>query len=181
MKVGNFMTTQVVTVHPDSLIGGAARLMMDCKISGLPVVDTGGRVVGMVTEHDLLRRIRNGTGSPRPHWLQLIVERGDAIADQSAHLSEAKVEEVMTRDPVTVTEATPIGEACRLIEERGFKRLPVVRDGKLVGIISRGDLVRALAVAVRMVGDARHRDAAAETLMTDLQRQSLLHRARSRN
>jgi CBS domain-containing protein len=178
MKVGNFMTTQVITVYPDSLIGGAARLMMDCKISGLPVVDTDGHVVGMVTEHDLLRAHPNGAGAPRPHWLQLIVERGGT--DQTARFTEAKVEEVMTRNPVTVTEATPIGEACQLIEERGFKRLPVVRDGKLVGIISRADLVRALAVAVRMVGDARHRDAAAETLMTDLQRQSLLHRARSR-
>jgi len=178
MKVGNFMTTQVVTVRPDSSIGGAARLMMDCKISGLPVVDAEGHVVGVVTEHDLLRRPANGKGS-RPHWLQLMVERGE-IADSAAQFGEAKVEAVMTREPVTVTEETPIGEACRLMEERGFKRLPVLRGGKLVGIIARADLVRALAVAVRMVSAARRRDSAAEALMTDLQRQSLLHRARTR-
>ena len=87
-------------------------------ISGLPVVDTSGRVVGIVTEHDLLRSRTNGPGSQLPLWLQLMIERAK-ITKEFARFHEANVEEVMTRDPLTVTEDTPIAEACRLIEERG--------------------------------------------------------------
>jgi CBS domain-containing protein len=174
------MTTRVVTVHPDSTIGDAARLMLDCKISGLPVVDVSGRVVGIVTEHDLLRRQTNGPGSEPPHWLQLMIERAE-ITKEFSRFYEARVEEVMTRDPLMVTEDTPIAEACRVIGDRGIKRLPVVRDGKLVGIVARADLLRALTIAVREVNHARERTARAEALMADFQREAMLRRARARS
>jgi len=180
MRVENFMTTRVVTVHPDSPVKDAARLMLEGNISGLPVTDASGHVVGIVTEHDLLRRRTNGPGSQPPHWLQLMIERAE-IANESARFHEAKVEEVMTRDPLTVTEDTPIAEACRLIEERGIKRLPVVRDGRLVGIVARADLVRALAIAARRITHADERAARAEALMTNLQVESMMRRSRSRD
>jgi CBS domain-containing protein len=173
------MSTQVVTIHAESPITEAAKLMLDHNISGLPVTDASGQVVGIVTEHDLLRRRTNGPGSRR-HWLRLMIEKAK-ITNESARFQEAKVQEVMTRNPLTVTEDTPVEEACRLVEQRAIKRLPVVRDGQLVGIVARADLVRALAIAVRRVADASERAAHAEARMADLQRQSLLHRARSRN
>jgi CBS domain-containing protein len=179
MKVGDFMTTKVVTVHPDSQVGDAARLMLERKISGLPVVDAGDHVVGIVTEHDLLRRRPDGPGSQTPHWLQLMIEPPE-IANEPARFQEAKVEEVMTGNPLTVTEDTPIEEACRLVQQRGIKRLPVVRDGRLVGVVARADLVRALGIAVNRISRADERAARAEALMASLQMESIMHRSRSR-
>jgi len=173
MKVCDFMTRRVVTVPPDTSILSAAQLMLEHKISGLPVIDDQGRVVGIVSEHDLLRR--HGNGMKRPHWLQLMI--GDAeLAGEPAGFHDRKVSEVMTRDPVTVTPASPIGEACRLIEDRGIKRLPVVQDGMLVGIIARADLMRALTSAVRIAANA---DAGVKARLAELERQFWLNRARS--
>ncbi len=180
MRVGDFMSTHVVTVRPDSPVRDAARLMLERNISGLPVVDTSGRVVGIVTEHDLLRSRTNVPGSQPPHWLQLMIERAE-IAKESARFHEAKVEEVMTRDPLTVTDDTPIAEACRLIEKLGIKRLPVVRDGHLVGVVARADLVRALGIAVVKINHADERAARAEALMASLQMESIIRRSRSRS
>ena len=176
MKVRDYMSTPVVSVRPDLTIADAARLMLDRKIGGLPVIDSTGLVVGMLTEHDLLRR---DTKSQRPHWLQLMVEPKE-VASESARLCEATVAEVMTRNPLTVTEETSIEDACRLIRERRIKRLPVVREGRLVGIITRADLICALAAAVREIGEARGRADNAERLTAEMQRQLLLHERRSR-
>jgi len=96
MKVGDFMATRVVTVHPDSSIMDAAQLMSKHHLSGLPVVDDNGHLVGIVTEHDLLRR-PIGSGSQQPYWLQLKIERA-AVAKEAVRFDEAKVKEVMTSD-----------------------------------------------------------------------------------
>src|SRR5215831_14923753 len=98
MKVGDFMSTRVVTVHSDSPIMDAAQLMLKHHFSGLPVVDDNGRVVGIVTQHDLLRRT-DQPGWQQPYWLQLMIERM-AVAKDSVHFDDAKVKEVMTSDPV---------------------------------------------------------------------------------
>ncbi len=172
------MSTRVVTVHPDSPIMDAAQLMLKHHFSGLPVVDDNGRVVGIVTEHDLLRRT-DRPGSQQPHWLQLMIERA-AVAKESVRFDEAKVKEVMTSDPLVVMEDTPIEDVCRVVDQRGIKRLPVVRDGRLVGIVSRADLVRALATAIHQLTQASEHFAAAGSLLVELQRQSMVNRARSR-
>jgi CBS domain-containing protein len=176
MEVRDFMTTQVVTIHPDSPVRDAARLMLECKISGLPVVDASDHVVGIVTEHDLLRRT-DRPGSKPPHWLQLMTEPAE-ITNESVRFQEAKVEEVMTRHPLTIMENTPIETACCLIEKSGIKRLPVVRDGRLVGIVARADLVRALGIAVERISYSNERAARAEALTTSLQMESIMHRSR---
>jgi CBS domain-containing protein len=177
MEVGDFMTTQVVTIHPDSPVRDAARLMLERKISGLPVVSASDHVVGIVTEHDLLRRLTDRPGSKPPHWLQLMTEPAE-ITTESARFLEAKVEEVMTRHPLTIMENTPIETACCLIEKRGIKRLPVVRDDRLVGIVARADLVRALGIAVERISCSNERAERAEALTASLQMESIRHRSR---
>jgi CBS domain-containing protein len=179
MEVGDFMTTEVVTIRSDSPVRDAARLMLERKISGLPVVDASNHVVGIVTEHDLLRRRADEPGAKPPHWLQLMIEPA-AITNESVRSQEAKVEEVMTRDPLTIMRETPIEEACRLITKRGVKRLPVVRDGRLVGIVARADLVRALDIAVGRISRSEERAARAEALTTSLQMESIMHGSRRR-
>jgi CBS domain-containing protein len=174
VQVKDFMTCQVVTVTPETSILDAARLMLDHKISGLPVVNDGGRVVGIISEHDLLR---DNVRTKRTHWLRLMIDRVN-LADESGRLHERKVCEVMTPDPVTITEAASLEEAGRLIEENDIKRLPVVRDDKLVGIIARADMVRAMIRAARKIKDAAKRDEIAATRLLELERQSFLHRAR---
>jgi CBS domain-containing protein len=177
MRVGDFMTARVVTVQPDSPVAEAAQLMLDKNVSGLPVIDAAGNIVGIVTEHDLLRRLANGPRSTPPHWLQFMIKRQE-MANESARFHEAKVAEVMTCNPLTITEGAPIEDACRLIEKHGFKRLPVVRDGRLVGIVARADLVRALGLAVPQISHAHERAERAEATMAELQRESILHRTR---
>jgi CBS domain-containing protein len=177
VRVEDFMTVRVVTVHPDSPIADAAQLMLDNNVSGLPVTDDVGHVVGIVTEHDLLRGRPNGSRARPPHWLQFMIKRSE-MANETARFHEAKVKEVMTHNPLTVTEDTPIAAACRIIGEHGIKRLPVVRDGRIVGIVARADLMRALGIAVRKISHADDRAARSEVMMAELQRESMLHRTR---
>ena len=178
MRVADFMTREVVTVRPDTPVLIAARQMLERKISGLPVVDDAGCVVGIVTEHDLLRGGEPARGTKRPHWLRLIIERS-GLADEAGRFHMRTVGDVMTRNPVAVTEATPLEEASRLIKEHGFKRLPVVRGRELVGIIARADLVQALTQAIRNTAEAAELDMAFKARLADLERQALLHRTRS--
>ena len=175
--VGNFMTRRVIAVTPDASIVDAAKLMLEHKISGLPVVDAARHVVGIVSEHDLLRRRESDEGKQRSHWLQLMSERA-GLADKSARFHDRKVNEVMTPNPVTVAATSSLGEACRLIEDRGIERLPVVHNGELIGIIARADLVRALAQTIESAAAARTRDVSVEERLRELEQQSLRNRAR---
>jgi CBS domain-containing protein len=148
MRVGDVMTRNVVSVRPDDTILKAARLMLQNRISGLPVVDAKGGLVGMVTEGDFLRRSEIGTERRRPKWIEFVLGPG-RIAEEYAHASGRKVEEVMTQDPVTVGEDVSLATVVELMECNRIKRLPVLRDGKVVGIISRANLVRALVSLAR--------------------------------
>ena len=147
MQVSDIMTPTVVSVLPSARIGDAIRLMLNCRISGLPVIDAAGRLVGIVTEGDLLRRAETGTTRQRGRWLQLLLSPG-RLADEYVHTHGRRVDEVMTCDVVTTTEATSLDTVVQLMERHGIKRLPVVRDGKVVGIVSRANLLHAL-VALR--------------------------------
>ncbi|MGA8651906.1 MAG: CBS domain-containing protein [Xanthobacteraceae bacterium] len=175
MRIEHFMTRRVVAVSPDTSILAAARLMLEHHISGLPVVDASGHVVAIVSESDLLRDDGKGmAGSP---WLQLMVGP-DARTGEPAQLGERKVAEVMTRDPVTVAPADSIAHACRLLEQRGIKRLPVVHDGELVGIIARADLVRAFAQSAEKSAPAPMPDVSIDSRLAELERQIWRSRAR---
>jgi len=143
MKARDVMTPRVISVEADAPILRAVRLMLQNRISGLPVVGPRGELVGMVTEGDFLRRGETDTERHRSRWLEFVVGPG-RLAEEYARARGRKVDEVMTAEPVTVTEDTPLDEAVRMMERHHIKRLPVVREGKLVGIVSRADIMHAL-------------------------------------
>ncbi|MGH7112387.1 MAG: CBS domain-containing protein [Stellaceae bacterium] len=143
MDAAEVMSRSVITVTPETGIVEAARLMLRHRISGLPVVAEGGSVIGIVTEGDLLRRAETGTATRRSRWMELLV--GPArLARDYVETHARKVGEIMTRQVVGVTPRTPLGEIVTLMEQHHVKRLPVIAEGNLVGIVSRADLVRAL-------------------------------------
>lgn len=151
MQAKHIMTRDVVTVSADTSVGAAARLMTERRISALPVVDAAGRLEGIVSEGDLAFRVETGTERPRSWWLSLVSSADDRAADfVKAH--GRSVADVMTRDVVTVDEAAPLADIARILEERHIKRVPVLEDGRLAGIVSRADLVRALASASDPIG-----------------------------
>ncbi|MEJ1975431.1 MAG: CBS domain-containing protein [Acetobacteraceae bacterium] len=132
-------------------------LMIENHISGLPVVDGLGCLQGIVTEADMLRRPEIGTAQKRPSWLVLLTQSGKHADDFARHEGR-KVEDVMTREVVTATADTPIAEVVRLFERFRIKRLPVLRDGIIVGIVSRADIIRALAKLLPIASAARVSD-----------------------
>lgn len=144
MNVADVMTQRVTTVGPDATVAEAAQLMLGRSVSGLPVVDKAGIVVGVVTEGDLLRRAETGTERRRSRWLEFLVGPG-RVADEYARAHGRKVEEVMTADVVTVTPETPLEQVVELMERHSIKRLPVLEGRQLVGIVSRANLLHALA------------------------------------
>ena len=144
MKAADVMKHRVVTIDPGTTVGEAAQLMLKHAISGLPVVDRSGALVGMVTEGDLLRRTETGTERRRPHWLEFLIGPG-RLASEYVHTHGRKIEEVMTRKVVTITPATPLEDVVALMEKHRIKRLPVLEHGKIAGIVSRANLLHALA------------------------------------
>lgn len=148
MKVSDVMSTTVISVLPTALVAEAARLMLDNHISGLPVVDDGGNLVGIVTEGDFLRRHEMGNVRRRPRWLEFCLGSG-RLADEYVHTHGRKVEEVMTRKVVSIGENASLGEVVSLMERHRIKRLPVLRDRQIVGIVSRANLLHALMVLIR--------------------------------
>jgi CBS domain-containing protein len=159
MQVCDVMTPNVISVRGDESILKAARLMLQNRISGLPVVDANGALVGVVTEGDFLRRGEIGTTRQRPKWLEFLVGPG-RLASEYVHESGRKVAEVMTPDPLTVGENDSLETVVKLMERRRIKRLPVMRDGRMVGIISRANLMHALASLARETPPASTDDAA---------------------
>ena len=164
MQVRDVMTRNVVTVRPDESILVAARLMLQHRVSGLPVVDDKEAVVGVVTEGDFLRRGEIGTTRRRPKWLEFIIGPG-RLADEFVRSSGRKVAEIMTPDPYTIDEDASLESVVEAMERRRIKRLPVVRGGRLVGIVSRANLMHALASIASLapqpaVGDAAIRERA---------------------
>jgi CBS domain-containing protein len=152
MRAHQIMTRDVITVTPDASIVEAANLMLRHHISGLPVVDGAGRLTGIVTESDFLRRSEIGTGRKRSGWLRFFVGPGGSAAD-FVREHGCKVDEVMTQNPLAIGEDTPLEEIVRLMEKNNIKRLPVMRKEALVGIVSRANLLRAVASMAREVPD----------------------------
>ena len=152
MRAHQIMTRSVITVTPDDTILTAAKLMLERHVSGLPVVDTAGKLVGIVSEGDFIRRSEIGTQKKRGRWLKFLLGAGEA-ATEYVHEHGKKISEVMTRDPITITEDTPLGEIVNSMETNGVKRLPVMNGTKLVGIVSRANLLQAVAGLARDIPD----------------------------
>ncbi len=146
MLAQEIMTRSVVTVRRDSSLQDAVTAMLDHGLSGLPVVDDGGRPVGMLSEGDLLRRSELGTERKRPRWLAFLASPG-RLAEEYTHTHGRLVADVMTDKVYSVAPDTPLQEVVQLMERHRIKRVPVLENGLLVGIISRANLLRALALA----------------------------------
>ena len=136
MKVSDVMTRRVISINPEASIVDAICLMMTNHISGLPVIDREGKLVGMVSEGDFLRRAELGTERHRSVWFDAIFGPAQS-ATEFIHSHGLKVEEVMTRNPAFVLEDSSLAEVVHLMETRRIKRLPVLRGARVVGILSR--------------------------------------------
>ena len=130
--------------------------MLDHNISALPVVDAEGDLKGLVSEGDLMRRVRETDGPRRSWWLEVLGGSGDAARD-FVKLKSHRVEDVMTRDVVSVEEDTNVAEIARLLEKHRIKRVPVVRSDKVVGIVSRANLLHALSALLRWQCTCRYK------------------------
>jgi CBS domain-containing protein len=146
LTAADVMTRDCATVRPDNTLRQAARVMAERRVSGLPVVDAAGALVGMLTEADLVRP-DEAAERRRDWWLTMLADGHDLAPEFMAAIAAGNrpVEKVMHREVVSVTELTPLREVARLIAAHNVRRVAVLRDGKLVGIVSRADLVRALA------------------------------------
>ncbi|WP_374650873.1 CBS domain-containing protein [Dongia sp.] len=141
------MTPAVVTASPDTSIPDLCRLMLESRISALPVVDAAGSVVGMITEGDLLRRCESGTEKKRAAWVELFVSNSQLAAEYvKSHGRKAK--DIMTTEVVTVSESTSLRDIADLLEKHGIKRVPVLREKRLVGVVSRANLLQALVATM---------------------------------
>jgi len=147
MHAIDVMTSEVISVDENATVPAVARLLAERGISAVPVVDKDDRVIGMVSEGDLLHRAETGTERRRAWWLDMMASTnrlaGDYIKSHSL-----QVKDVMTRNVLSVTETTPIADIALLLETNRIKRVPVVHDGKLVGIVSRANLVQSLAMTI---------------------------------
>lgn len=146
MRADEVMTAHPKTIAPKASVAEAVLLMLDARVSGLPVVDADGRLVGVITEGDLLARAELGTEKKRARWLEFLFGPGRS-AEEFVQSHGRRVEEVMTRTPITVAPSTQLDEVVGLMTERRVKRLPVVDGEKLIGIVSRADVLRALSGA----------------------------------
>ena len=152
MRAHQIMTRPVITVLPDATITEAASIMLQRHISGLPVVDAAGKLVGIVSEGDFIRRSEIGTQRRRSRFLKFILGPGQAATD-FVHEHGRRIAEIMTHDPVTVTEDTSLETIVSLMEKNKLKRLPVIRADRVVGIVSRANLLQAVASLARQIPD----------------------------
>ncbi|UVC17946.1 CBS domain-containing protein [Mesorhizobium onobrychidis] len=143
MQAEAIMTAPVIGIEPTASISDAAGLMLSKKISGLPVIRSDGTLVGIVSEGDFLRRGELGTKHKRPRWLEFLVSPGRA-ADEYVQANGRRIEEVMTADVVTASPGALLSDIVELMTQHHVKRVPVVDSGKVVGIVTRSDLLRAL-------------------------------------
>jgi CBS domain-containing protein len=166
MKAADVMTREPMSVTPQTTIVEAARLMLQHRISGLPVTDAKGSVVGVVTEGDLLRRAETGTERHRSSWLTFLVGPG-RLAGDYASTHARKVGEVMTSEVAVVAPSHELAIVVGLMEKHRIRRVPVVERGKLVGIVSRADLVRALVQCLTQEADAHAHEVVADETIRD--------------
>ncbi len=148
MKAADVMVSNVITVDVDASIGEVAATLLNNHISGAPVVGKNGELVGIVSEGDLIRRPEIGTAKRHSWWLELISNKW-ASATEYIKSHSRKVADVMTRDVITAKPDTPLGDIAAMLERNRIKRVPIVEGGKLVGLVSRANILQALASATK--------------------------------
>lgn len=170
MRARDVMTADVVTVTEDADVRDVARLLLRHRISAVPIVDSGNRVLGIVSEGDLMQRPEAETEYRLSWWLAFLAEPRDRAKEYVKHHS-TRVKDVMTRDVVAVTEDTTLNEIAHLLETRRIKRVPVLRGGVLVGIVSRANLLQGLASSEKrpLAAPAAEDRAIRERVVADLE------------
>jgi len=173
MRAADLMTRDVISIQSEMPLAEAAGLMLRYRISGLPVVNASKQLVGILTEGDLLRRSELGTERKRPRWLEFLVSPGK-LAQEYAQSHGRRVSDVMTPNPVSIEKDAPLEEIVSLMNERRIKRIPVLDDGELAGIVSRADILRALSAALsQKTGDNYAADAAVrDNILSELKKQT---------
>lgn len=165
MHASDVMTTQVVTVDPETDVESVARLLLDKGFSAVPVVTAAGKVVGIVSEGDLMRQLEDRS-SARSWWLDLVASPREDLADYVKTRGQ-HAGDVMSREVVSVTEDTPIADIARLLETRRIKRVPVLRGDRLVGIVSRANLLQGLSASRSSIGSPSSDDRTLRQRVTD--------------
>ncbi len=165
MRAKDILTPNVVTVRAEAPVAEVAQTLLERRISAAPVVDAAGAIIGIVSEGDLVRRTEIGTEKHRSWWLSLF---DDSRATTAAYIKShgRTAADVMTTDVVTIEEDATLEEIAALLEECRIKRVPVLKEGKLIGVVSRANLLQGL-VAAGIAGTNEHRD---ETIRLDLRR-----------
>jgi len=148
MKAADVMVSNVITVGINASIGEVAAVLLNNHISGAPVVNEKGELVGIVSEGDLIRRPEIGTAKRHSWWLELISNKW-ASATEYIKSHSRKIADVMTRDVITAKPDTPLGDIASMLERNRIKRVPIVEGGKLVGLVSRANILQALASATK--------------------------------
>jgi CBS domain-containing protein len=146
MNARDVMTKAVVSVHPDTPVREIARLLLDKAISAVPVIDNNGAPIGMVSEGDLISPDQAARKARREWWLEILAE-GEQLSPEFLawlHSQNRAARAIMSAPVITVSEGTEIGEIARLLVAHRIKRVPVVRDGRVIGIVAREDLLRTL-------------------------------------
>ncbi|MFV2035842.1 MAG: CBS domain-containing protein, partial [Halocynthiibacter sp.] len=140
MQAHDIMTKNVVTATPDTSVDQVAALMIEHDISAVPIVDENGAIAGLISEGDLMRRVEGAAQQPKSWWLSFFAgsekTATDFIVQRGRHARD-----IMTRDVETVAPDQPVGEIARLLERKRIKRVPVVENGVLVGLVSRANLL----------------------------------------
>lgn len=171
MNASDVMTRDVITIDPDSTVLQAARIMLQHRISGLPVVDSEGSLVGVLSEGDFLRRRETKTERRRSRWLEFLMGPG-RIAAEYTHSHGSKVSEVMTADVCTVDENAALEDIIELMEQRRIKRVPVMSGSTLVGIVTRSNLMHAMVSMARVTPKTAKSDAEIrEQLLAEMQKE----------
>ena len=144
MKARDVMVRDVITIGPRDSVAHAAKLIAQNDVSALPVIDGHGRLVGLISEGDLMNREEIGTEIHHPWWIEAVTP-GATLAAEFAKSHGKRVEEIMSENVITATEDTSLADIAALLERNRIKRVPIVQHGELVGIVSRSNLVQALA------------------------------------
>jgi CBS domain-containing protein len=151
VKASDIMTSQIVTIGPTASVRDVAALLLSSHISAVPVVDEKGGLLGIVSESDLMRRVETATERRSTWWLELF-SSNEALAAEFVKMHARKVSDVMTPNVVTADPETPISEIASILEKNRIKRVPIIENGKVVGIVSRANLLQALASVPQETG-----------------------------
>jgi len=174
MLVRDVMVAPVITVKPSTTIKEVAELFLKRRISAAPVVDIQDKLVGIVSEGDLLHRVEAGTERHHSWWLQGFIGNA-ALAAEYVKSHGLKASDVMTRDVITAAPETPLHEVAALMERNEIRRVPVLENGQLVGIVSRANLIQAVATARRLLEIPLSDTTIRENIMANLKKQPWAH------